>query len=128
MNRVLVVDPDSATLVFLQDVLDESYDIKMATSGREALELLSDFRPHVGVVEIVLEDMMGWHLVAKMREQIPHLPVIAIAADESWHNARQMRTKAEPILFYAVKPLNRHEMKETIGAAVTLGQHTLSRI
>ena len=123
MNRVLVVDADSATIAFFRDVLDQNYEMQTAANGKEALIMLPNFRPDVGVVEIELEDMMGWQLAAKMRQHKPHLPIIAIASNASWDNIRQMRIEAEPILFYAVKPLNRHEMQEAIQAAVSLHQH-----
>lgn len=128
MHRVVIVDPDPSTYAFFEETFGASYHIQMASNGDNAIKLLTHFQPDVAVIETLLPDMSGWHLVQKMRKQIPYLPVIAIAATDSWEDARQMRIEAGPILYYAVKPLNRHEMQETLRAAVLLRQRSMRSV
>lgn len=122
MNRVMIVDSDSTTKDFFTERFGGQYQIQMATDGQTALEQLIDFQPDVVIIEISLPDMPGRHLVQQMRKHIPNLPVIAVAATESWEEARKMRVEAEPIFFYAVKPLDGEEIQKAVDAAVAL-QH-----
>ena len=122
MRRVMIIDPDPSTEAFFQGWFEKDYEIDVATNGKMALEQFCCFNPDVAIVEIGLPDMPGWLVVQKMRKHIPHLPVIAIAENESWEDVRQMRIKAGPILFCAVKPLNKQEIEKTLVAAVALQQ------
>jgi len=120
MHRVMVIDPDPSTEAFFKVWFGDDYDIDVVQNGKMALAHVARFQPDVVFIEILLPDMPGWLLVQEMRKQIPNLPVVAIAANESWEDARKMRIEAGPILFYAVKPLNGPEIKKLLCVAVAL--------
>jgi CheY-like chemotaxis protein len=122
MHRVMVIDPDPSTEVFFKVWFGNTYEIDVVQNGKMALEQAAHFKPDVAITEIILPDMPGWLLVQALRKETPNLPVIAVAANESWNDARKMRIEAGPILFYAVKPLNQQEIQKLLGVAVVL-QH-----
>lgn len=120
MHRVMVIDPDPSTEAFFKVWFGDDYDIDVAINGKMALEHVVKFHPVVVITEILLPDMPGRLLVQEMRKHIPNLPVVAIAANESWEDVRKMRIEAGPILFYAVKPLNKIEIKKLLDVAVAM--------
>lgn len=67
-ERILIVDPDRATLSFLAALLtQEGYDVTTAMLGREAREKAALLRPDLVIVEQELSDMEGLDLVRELR-------------------------------------------------------------
>ncbi|MBC7223228.1 MAG: response regulator [Anaerolineae bacterium] len=67
-ERVLIVDPDRATLSYLAALLtQEGYDVTTAMLGREAREKAALLRPDLVIVERELSDMEGLDLVRELR-------------------------------------------------------------
>ena len=66
--RVLVVD-DHPDLLSMLDLMMQrrKYSVKTATSGPEALEMASDFAPHVVVSDIGMPGMDGYQLMQELR-------------------------------------------------------------
>jgi CheY-like chemotaxis protein len=66
--RVLVVD-DHPDLLSMLDLMMQrrKYSVKTATSGLEALEMASDFAPHVVVSDIGMPGMDGYQLMQELR-------------------------------------------------------------
>jgi CheY-like chemotaxis protein len=59
--RVLLVDDDSLIRVTLAEALaDEGYAVETAGHGREALEVLANWRPDVIVLDLMMPVMDGW--------------------------------------------------------------------
>lgn len=82
-RQVLVVDDDDMIRTVLADALDaEGFQIRMAANGREALELLDDWRPDVILLDLMMPEMDGWAFREHqlLREDVAHVPVIVLSA------------------------------------------------
>jgi CheY-like chemotaxis protein len=81
-RELLCVDDDPQTLTLRKLVLEAAgYSVITANSGESALQTLSEG----SAVDLVLLDylmpgMKGDELASKLREQYPHLPLIAVSA------------------------------------------------
>ncbi len=74
-------DPDLAALyaeMLLMDV--EKYIINTAYSGKSCLSTLKRYIPDLILVDIELDDMDGWDLIEKIKQQEPDIPIIIITA------------------------------------------------
>ena len=80
--NVLLVDDDSEILQLLNDMLRNSYNICFAKNGIEALQVLKNLRIDLVVSDIMMPEMDGIELCAKIRENFDtsHLPVILLTA------------------------------------------------
>jgi signal transduction histidine kinase/CheY-like chemotaxis protein len=77
--KVLVVDdsPDAAEL--LGGVLEKhGYRVRIAHSGPEALDVLANFTPDIGLLDIGLPVMDGYELAGALRDRIPRIRLVAI--------------------------------------------------
>jgi two-component system response regulator TrcR len=81
-RRVLVVDDDLALTDLLSMVFeDEGYEVRVATGGADALALSEDWRPHVIVLDLMMQDMDGWTFRARQeRNHLAHVPVLILTA------------------------------------------------
>ena len=82
--RILVVDNSEINREMLNDILGETYEIRLAGSGREALEILEEEHWNLELVLLKLEmpDIDGYELLEIMREKkwLDEFAVIAVIA------------------------------------------------
>ncbi len=67
-ERILVVDDDPGLLKLMQVRLEAvDYQVRLASSGSQALSLMSDEMPDLAIVDLKMEDMDGITLLEKQR-------------------------------------------------------------
>jgi CheY-like chemotaxis protein len=78
VKRILVVDDDSSVLQMLTRALD-TYELTVARDGVEALAV-SKMHPTLDllITDYLMPEMTGDELIARMREQRPHLKALVI--------------------------------------------------
>ncbi|MGB7342804.1 MAG: response regulator [Pirellulaceae bacterium] len=84
MTRILVAE-DSPTQAFQiqTKLVDEGYEVRVTCDGKEALEQIPLFWPHLLVTDMEMPVMDGLDLVEVSTEQYPSIPVILITAKGS---------------------------------------------
>ena len=78
--HVLVVDDDAPTRDLLDNLLtDEGFEVDCAGDAATALQLLSDRKPDVVLLDIMMPEMSGFDLMTEMRGR-ENLPIIFVSA------------------------------------------------
>jgi CheY-like chemotaxis protein len=80
---VLVVDDDPAIRAFVSELLvDEGYEVRAATNGRDALTVLASWRPDVILLDLMMPEMDGWAFLATQQRhlELVCIPVIVMSA------------------------------------------------
>ncbi len=83
---ILVVDDDLGTRLSISDYLELSgYMVITAKQGREALQLVDQYKPHLIVTDIAMPEMDGYELIRQVRTRpiFRLLPVIFLTARTS---------------------------------------------
>jgi putative nucleotidyltransferase with HDIG domain len=115
--RILVVDDESHVRSMMGATLERhGYDVQLATSGREALEVLEHNTFDLVLTDIVMQDGNGIFLLDQIRGNQPNLPVvmvtaihdISVAIDSMRHGAFD----------YVLKPFEREHLMATIVRAL----------
>ena len=78
-SRILAVDDDRALLDMTEEMISNRYDVSLATSGAQALELLRrGGAPDLILLDIDMPDMDGYETLSQIREILPlaETPVI----------------------------------------------------
>ena len=82
-DRVLVVEDDDAIALVLEDLLvSEGFEVQRAANGRAALDMLSTFRPHVIVLDLMMPILDGWGFRATQRgldSDLATIPVVILS-------------------------------------------------
>jgi len=81
--RVLVVDDDATVgRVIRLNLAAEGYDVQVATSGAEALELVPSTRPDCILLDIMMPEMDGLEVCRRLKtsQETVHIPVIMLTA------------------------------------------------
>ncbi len=148
MATILCVDDDTIILAALQEMLSTDYRVILTRTGREALALAERDRPDLILLDIGLEDIDGFEVLANIRKLYPspQIPVIFITSnmdekremDAFKHEASDfIRKPLMPIqlkarvlnqltVFAAQKTLLEHEKYEIYRAMAQSTQHILN--
>jgi two-component system, chemotaxis family, chemotaxis protein CheY len=82
--RILVVDDDPTILDFVSVALtDEGYEVRTATDGRVALEIIDRWPPDLILLDMRMPIMDGWEFAqVYIARPGPHAPVVVLTAAE----------------------------------------------
>jgi CheY-like chemotaxis protein len=114
-TRVLVVDDHADAAHMLADLLRVmDYEACTALDGRQALQALEAFAPHVALLDIGLPDMDGYELAQRVRSG-PRGPSIRLVALTGF-GQEQDRALALSCGFddFLVKPVDIHQLVQVI--------------
>src|SRR6266550_2684969 len=117
--RILVVDDELLLLDTAARILrGAGYEVKTATNGREAVEILQHGSFEAVVSDIRMPEMDGIQLLRAVRERDADVPVILMTASPDLASAVEAVTYGA--LQYLLKPFNINELKKVLSRAVRL--------
>lgn len=120
-RRVLIVDDDpgvrSAIALLLEE---EKYDPVEVESAQAALEAIASQDFALVLSDVAMPGMDGIELLAKLRKEVPDLPVVMISAHGDLETA--VRAVREGAYDYLVKPIDDERLYHTIAKALELQQ------
>ncbi len=76
--RVLVIDDDPIVRRSCQRILQRDYDVVLAETGREGLELLASKPFDLAVVDLKLPDIGGTEILRQAPDRFPDVPMVVI--------------------------------------------------
>ncbi len=92
--RVLLVeDAPFLRYAFGRLLRMHGFEVMEANDGREALNYVADFHPHLVLTDLLMPVMDGVELIRRLRSdpQSAEIPVVAITADSSQQAEQQAR-------------------------------------
>ena len=104
--RVLSVEDDDDQFTLLRIALkDLPLELRRATSGKEALSLMPEFKPELLMIDVTLPDMRGWEVLDWLRandQALMNAPVIVLTSHtEASH---RVIAKLREVAHYVNKP------------------------
>ena len=116
MTTILVIDDEPAILRTLRAGLTaRGYDVLLAQSGREGLNVLTTRQPDAVVLDLGLGDMDGVDLCRTVREW-SDVPIIILSAEDSEH--RKVVALDEGADDYVTKPFSMPELLARVRVAL----------
>ncbi len=121
MGRVLVVDDERAMREFLGVLLEkQGHTVIAASDGEQALRFVAQQAPDLIISDLRMPKLDGIGLLAGIRQQHPHLPVVLITAYASSESTIEaMRLGADD---YITKPFRIDEIRLVVEKALARRQ------
>lgn len=114
--RVLVVDDEKSITDFIQLGLQyEGFQVQVASDGVAALRLISQFKPHVIVLDVMMPRMDGLEVARAVRDNKDMGIIILSARDEVADRISGLEVGADD---YLVKPFDFGELLARIRAVM----------
>ncbi len=114
MNRILIVDDDTAIqLLYADELTEDGYEVMTTSDGSGLMELIEKKRPDLVVLDIKLGENDGLDLLQDIRNAYYDLPVVISTAYASFkHDLRSMAAD-----YYVGKSSDLRELKRKIKRA-----------
>ena len=119
-KSVLIVDDMASNIQTLAQALKEEYDLKVATSGKRALELVSLEEIDLILLDIEMPEMDGFATLEKLKqeERSKHTPVIFVTAHINAED--EERGLLAGAVDYITKPISPCIVKARVRTHITL--------
>jgi DNA-binding response OmpR family regulator len=79
--KILVVDDEKNILkLYKAELEDDGYQVVLANSGKEAIELFRSENPDLVTLDIMMPDMDGIQVLRQLKQEKPQVPVIMLTA------------------------------------------------
>ncbi|WP_374562746.1 PAS domain S-box protein [Ideonella sp.] len=119
-HRLLVVDDNVDAAQTLAAMLSlHGQEVRTAYGGREALQLASQWRPDVAVLDIGMPELNGYELCRRLRDQSAGRPPLCIACTGWGQEADRERANEAGFDFHLVKPVDINSLLRLLGVAET---------
>jgi two-component system, OmpR family, KDP operon response regulator KdpE len=122
MAKILAVEDDEQFSYLLGERLqDGGYQVLYARDGVEAIQMVSDHRPNLVLLDVMMPRMDGWEACRRIRE-ISDVPIIMLSCMKSeLDKVRGLELGADD---YITKPISHMEFMARIRAALRRGNHS----
>lgn len=116
MKTILVVDDEPSVIESLKCILQDSYKVKGANSGKEALTILDKERVDLVILDLLMPEMDGMEFLGRLQLSCQEVGVVVLTA------VKDVKSIVEAVklgaLDYIVKPFEVEEIKITIEKAL----------
>jgi DNA-binding response OmpR family regulator len=115
-HRILVVDDDILVVEALKELLASSgYEVRVATRGQEALEILDKERFDLLILDVVMPKMTGFDLCSEVRKRDDEMSAVKIIMLTAKTEARDLQSEEQcGCDLYLTKPIDPAKLKELI--------------
>jgi two-component system OmpR family response regulator len=129
-HRILVVDDEPNIVDVVSMALRfQGFAVEGAGTGREALERVASFKPHLMVLDVMLPDMEGFDVARRLGAERAGLPIVFLTArDATEDKIRGLTAGGDD---YVTKPFSLEELVariRTILRRAGLSGHESSRL
>ncbi len=122
MNKILIVDDEEAIqLLYSEELTEEGYDVVTSGQVTRLMELITQKRPDLIVLDIKLGKYDGLDLLQDIRNTWNNLPIILCTAYPSF----KYDLKSIAADYYVVKSSDLRELKLKIKMALEDNNHRL---
>ena len=104
MKRILVAEDNDSNYMLMTYILKKHYEFFRARNGKEAVELATEEKPDLVLMDIKMPIMDGLEATRVLKVKMPELPIIALTAN-AFDSDRQLAMQAGCNDFLA-KPVN----------------------
>lgn len=115
---ILCVDDSPIVRTMLKRSLVDLYDVKLASSGPEALSILKDAAVSMVLLDVTMPDMDGYEVCKLIRkiDRLKNLPVVMITAKDSVFD--RVKGKLSGTDRYLTKPISPNKVVATVAEFV----------
>ena len=115
LKRILLVDDDEIHLAIAANILEEKYQIFIAKSGKETLDLLlKGISPHLILLDILMPNMDGWQTFHSIKgisllKDVPIAFFTSVQGENEMVNAKRIGASD-----YITKPYDKDDLLKRI--------------
>ncbi len=110
MPKVLIVDDEAHIRLLLEQTLeeleDQGVDILVAENGEKALQMITDERPELVFLDVMMPKMSGYDVCKKVKNDLGMGDVFVVMLTAKGQELDKLRGKEAGADIYMTKPFN----------------------
>ena len=112
--RILVVDDEPNIAELLSAALRfEGYDVGLASTGSEAIDMVRSYRPNLVMLDVMLPDFDGNEVCRRLRQQGDQVPIVFLTARDTTQDKVEGLSIGDD---YVTKPFSIEELMARVAA------------
>ncbi|KPH93053.1 chemotaxis protein CheY [Pseudoalteromonas porphyrae] len=111
LTRILAVDDEPFNLEIIEELLENDFDLKMASSGPECLSVVEDYDPQVILLDVSMPKMNGYEVCTKLKENPNTAHIIVMFVSARGTVEERMEGYSVGAEDYIVKPFGHEELR-----------------
>lgn len=113
-GQILIVDDSAAIVNYIKEALENRYELQVAHSGEEALEILKNFQPDLILLDVIMGGMDGYSVCERIRSQknLGFVKVIMVSGETKLKE--RLRGYDAGVDDYIAKPFEQEELKAKV--------------
>jgi PAS domain S-box-containing protein len=117
-RRILIVDDNEDALILLAEALElAGHVVRTATDPAKALEVISEFKPELAILDIGLPVMDGYELATKIRQQLDSGSPRMFALSGYGQQSDRKKSLEAGFVAHFVKPVDVKQLIESISSS-----------
>ena len=127
--RLMVVDDQTVMIRIMHEIFKEDFEVFMATSGKQALEMCLSQPPDIMLLDVMMPDMDGYEVchTLKSSSQYGEFPVIFVTAqNDTVDEVKAFELGAVDFINKPIKP--GYALMLRLSCKAIYCAHTLSRM
>ena len=113
--KILIADDEPNIVTLLEFLMQQSgYDIRSASNGEDALRAVSEYHPHLVLLDVMMPLRNGYEVCQTMRESPEFDDVKIIMLTAKGREAEMAKGLASGADAYVTKPFATKELVETV--------------
>ena len=118
MRRILIADDDPTVCALLSRELEEAgYRVETVSDGRAALAEITAAPPDLLITDLLMPDLTGWSLFARVRQRAPSLPIIVVSGVDA--GVPQQDASLADDAVYLRKPIDLDHLLAVVAGMMT---------
>ncbi len=117
---VVVEDSDTQFLLVEAVLADLPVTVRRAATGEQAIEVLSDNKPDLLLLDILLPDMRGWDVLDRLAdgEALKDVPILVLTSRTEMPH--RIIAKLQGVAVYMNKPFDPQDLRNKVGELLGL--------
>ena len=126
-SRVLVVDDETINIEAIFEILQDEYEILIATSGKQALSTAHCIRPDLILLDVMMPDMDGYETCAQLRKgpDTSTIPVIFVTTQSAIE--QEVKGFETGAVDYVTRPLRPKALLARVRTHINKKIHSLAQ-
>lgn len=116
-SKIVIIDDKIENLSLFSDILSPyNYDIKVALSGEDGLEIIKNFHPELILLDVIMPKMSGYEVLKELKQNklTKDIPVIFLTAKDTAEDV--VKGFEEGATDYIAKPFHPKELLARVQA------------
>lgn len=113
-ERILIVEDNPVNIDIFEEIFEDNYEIRVATDGQHALEVLEDFIPEIVLLDVMMPNLDGYAVCRSIRANPVLSGVKVIMVSARAMDSEQKKGMDSGADLYITKPFDEDDLLDKV--------------